>query len=335
MRRILLVIAAAAALWALWWPLAAWRGVAATEDWLGARREADWQAEWRDVEIRGFPLSYVRTIVAPRLADPAAGWAWSAPEVTLARARHPALAQPGLVVQFPPEQTLRTPRQQLTVTSGLLQAEMRLEGADKRLGGASIEAQALGLASDAGWRMSLASARLTALAAEAAPEVVTLTLTAADLALPADTVAALREADLAPGPIERLEAEIEATFDRSWDISTLEEGRPQPRRIVVKSSELRWGALDLRVAGTLDIAPDGIAEGELLVKATNWREILAAARAAGALPEGVADTAERALDLVSRLAGSPDTIDVPLVFSDGRARLGPVPIGRAPSLALP
>jgi len=135
--------------------------------------------------------------------------------------------------------------------------------------------------------------------------------------------------------VERLEAEIEATFDRPWTIAALEDRRPQPRRIVVEDAALRWGALDLRVAGTLDVATDGTPEGELLVKATNWREILAAARTAGALPEGLAEAAERALELVSRLAGSPDTLDVPLVFSDGRTRLGPVPIGRAPSLTLP
>jgi hypothetical protein len=73
----------------------------------------------------------------------------------------------------------------------------------------------------------------------------------------------------------------------------------------------------------------------LLVKATNWREILAAARTAEALPAGVAAAAERALELVSRLAGSPRTLDIPLVFREGRARLGPVPIGPAPRLALP
>jgi hypothetical protein len=335
MRRILLALAAAAALWALWWPLIAWRSTATTEAWLEARRDAGWQAEWDTVSVSGFPLAYVRRIGAPALADPGTGWAWRAEEVTLARARHPALAQPGLVVSFPAEQEVRTPWQRLTVTGAPLQAELMLEGAEARLGGATLEARALEIASDAGWRMALASGRLTALAAEAAPEVVTLTLSAADLALPQGTARALRGADLAPDTMQRLEAEAEVTFDRAWDLRALEERRPQPRRIVVEDAALRWGALELRVAGTLEVGPEGSPKGKLLVKATNWRDILAAARLTGALPEGIADALEGALGLASRLAGSPRTLDLPLVFADGRTRLGPVPVGPAPRLTLP
>jgi hypothetical protein len=335
MRRVLLVLAAAVALWAAWWPLAAWRSVSATEGWLEARRDAGWQAEWADVEIRGFPLSYVRTILAPELADPDTGWAWRAPDITLARARHPELAQPGLVVQFPPEQEVRTPEQRLTVAGGLLQAEMRLDGPEAQLEGATLTAQALGVTSDAGWQASLAAGRLTAIASAAVPGVMTVTLSGEGLALPSETAERLRRADLAPGTVERIQGEAEVTFDRAWDIAALEETRPQPRRIVIKNAALRWGALDLRVAGTLDVGEGGVPDGELLVKATNWREILAAARATGTLPDGVADAAEGALELVSRLAGSPRTLDIPLVFRDGRTRLGPVPVGPTPLLSLP
>jgi len=335
MRRILLVLAAAAALWAAWWPLEAWRSVRATEAWLEARRAAGWQAEWAAVEVSGFPLSYARRIVAPRLADPGTGWAWRAPDLVLARARHPALAQPGQVVSFPPEHEVRSPRQRLTISGGPLQAELLLEGAEARLGGATLEAQALGVLSDAGWRMALGRARMTARAAPSAPREVQMSLTAADLALPAETGEALRRADLAPRTIERLEAQAEVRFDRPWDLAALEERRPQPREIDLREAALRWGALELRVAGQLTVGPEGTPEGDLLVKATNWRDILAAARTTGALPEGLADAAEGALELVSRLAGSPRTLDIPLVFANGRVRIGPVPIGPAPSLALP
>lgn len=334
MTRILVILAAIALAWAAWWPLAAWIETRATTQWLEARRDAGWQADWAEVEVTGFPLTYVRRIAAPALADPGTGWAWRADALTLARPRHPQLSEPGLTVSWPPEQEVQTPWQRLAIASGVLRADLHLAGDADRLESGVLDVSALEIASDADWRMTLASARLSALAAEAAPEIVTLTLSAADLAPPARIARALSDADLAPDAIERLQAEAEVTFDRPWDRTALEEARPQPRRVVVKDAALRWGALELRVAGTLDVADDGMPEGELLVKATNWRELLAAARASGALPEGLAGAAEGALELASRLAGSPRTLDIPLGFSGGRTRLGPVPLGPAPVLRL-
>ena len=335
MSRILSILAAIALAWAAWWPLAAWMEARATTGWLEERRAAGWQAEWADVAVTGFPLTYVRRIAAPALADPGTGWAWRADALTLARPRHPQLSEPGLTVSWPPEQELQTPWQRLEISSGVFQADLRLSGEADRLDSGTLDVTALEVVSDAGWRMTLASGRLAALAAEAAPEIVTLTLSAVDLAPPARMARALSDADLAPDAIERLQAEAEVTFDRPWDRAALEQARPQPRRVVVKDAALRWGALELRVAGTLDVGEDGTPEGELLVKATNWRELLAAARASGALPEGLAGAAEGALELASRLAGSPRTLDLPLGFSNGRTRLGPVPLGPAPVLRLP
>jgi hypothetical protein len=124
-------------------------------------------------------------------------------------------------------------------------------------------------------------------------------------------------------------------FDRPWSLAALEDARPQPRHLDITEAALRWGRLELRVAGALAIDAEGEPEGELLLKATNWRALLDAARAAGALSDRLAGAVEGALALASRLAGSPETLDIPLRFASGRMRLGPVPIGPAPTLRLP
>mgnify|MGYP006276852027 CR=1 FL=1 len=343
-----------AAIWLAWWPLAAWQRAAATEDWLEARRAEGWQAEWAAIDVAGFPLAYSRRIEAPALADPATGWAWQAPWLTLRAPRHAALSpaeapaaalsplpwgsglkRGPLTVGFPPEQSLSRPGERLTLTAGALSARLDLRGARDSLRIATFDAEALGLLSEEGWRAGLGAARLTAVADPADPATLAVTLRAVDLTLPAAMAEAVRRTGGTPGQISRLAAEARIGFDRPWDQAALDIARPQPRRIDLRDAGLTWGALELRLAGDLTIAEDGTPEGRLLVKATNWRELLAAAEATGALPDALARTAEAALGLASRLAGSPDTLDVPLTFEGGRTRLGPLPLGPAPVLRLP
>ena len=61
--------------------------------------------------------------------------------------------------------------------------------------------------------------------------------------------------------------------------------------------------------------------------------MLDAAEQSGLVSGGVAGTLRGALNLYARLSGNPDSLDLPLTFQDGSARLGPVPIGAAPMLA--
>jgi hypothetical protein len=62
--------------------------------------------------------------------------------------------------------------------------------------------------------------------------------------------------------------------------------------------------------------------------------MIAVAQAAGALPESLAPTVEKSLGLLARMNGNRKTLDIPLNFSGGRVRLGPIPLGPAPVLRL-
>ena len=118
----------------------------------------------------------------------------------------------------------------------------------------------------------------------------------------------------------------------AWDISALEEGRPQPRLIKLHLAEAQWGDLQLEAAGELTVDRAGTPTGKLTIKARNWREIVALARATQAAPDVLLDQIEQALSLVAQLNGNAETLDIPLGFSNGFIKLGPVPIGAAPRL---
>jgi hypothetical protein len=92
--------------------------------------------------------------------------------------------------------------------------------------------------------------------------------------------------------------------------------------------------MELKLAGSFDVDETGAPEGSVLVKATNWREILAVGVAAGIVPTNFEAPITKALELASQFAGSPKTLDIPLNFKNGQTRIGPAPIGPAPVFRL-
>ena len=86
--------------------------------------------------------------------------------------------------------------------------------------------------------------------------------------------------------------------------------------------------------GEVTVDAQGYPEGEVTVKARNWRDILRMAVASGTLPDAFAGTLEDGLGLISQMSGNPKTLDIPLNFRNGKVRLGPVPLGDAPVLRL-
>lgn len=335
MTRLIAAFVIAVAGWALWWPVVASSERQATEQWLTAQRAAGWQAEATHIAVTGFPLRYTRTLTAPILADPANGWAWEAERVQLGRPRHAGITPPGLVLTLPRSQTLRSPWQTLDLSSREATATLMVSRGGEAIEEATATLTDLVLRSDAGWDAALQSGTLTARASDSGPNAMRITLAARSLATPSRVAEALSGADLAPREIERIEAEADVTFDAPWTIAALETRRPQPTRLILRDAGVLWGALTLRVAGSLEMDASGEVSGDLLVKATNWRELLATSVASGLIPKTIAAGLEQTLDLMSRLAGRRDTLDVPITFANGRTRIGPLPIAPAPVLRLP
>jgi len=90
----------------------------------------------------------------------------------------------------------------------------------------------------------------------------------------------------------------------------------------------------VRMAGALDIDAQGQPTGEIALNARNWREMLALAVNAGAIPAEAASAAELGLGFLAALSGAENSLDAPLSFKGGRTYLGPIPIGPAPTLNL-
>ncbi|WP_340108744.1 DUF2125 domain-containing protein [Pikeienuella sp. HZG-20] len=316
----------------VWWLLAARAQEAALAGWLAERRAAGWQAEAADVSILGFPNRLDLKLTEPALADPASGWAWSAPWFEVAH----LIYQPSLFIGiWPPEQRLAAPGGRAVLRTETMKASFRTEtSAALPLVRASLDIERGALAADAGWTAGAAriSAHVRA-APDAGPEnAYEFRADGLRLRLPNHIRALLDPTDTLPPAIETVTLEGRAAFDRPLDRFALEGPKPGLRLLSLDAADAEWGRLKLTVSGSMKADAEGYGEGEFAIGATNWTAMLDAAAASGALSAPFVETLKTGLGFVARLTGDGETLNVSLSLSGGYARIGPVPIGRAPRL---
>lgn len=333
MRILLILIVIAAAAWSGYWFVGRAGVTTAFERWLEARREEGWVAEAAGIETRGFPNRFDTTFTGINLADPKTGLAWEAPIfqiLQLSYKPHHAIAV------WPDKQRIATPLEKYEVESRDMRASL-VTGArlSLPLERATLTAENIAITPLRADQPTRAEAlRLAAERRPTRPATYRLGLAADGLSPALDWRVKLDPAGRLPERFDAFSADMTVTFDKPWDRSAIEQARPQPQEIDIRLAEARWGRLELQAAGEVTVDADGRPEGEITVKARNWRDILRMAAASGRVGDGFADTLEDGLSLISRMAGHPDTLDIPLAFSGGRVRFGPVPLGRAPVLRI-
>lgn len=330
MRGLLILILVVAGAWSAYWFIASQGVKSGFETWLDARHAEGWVAEAEEIRVAGFPNRIDTSFEDLMLADPESGIAWEAPFFQILALSY----RPNHVIAvWPPEQRLSTPQDRFTLTSEDMRASFVIKpGSDLSFARSTVTAQDLSIRADGAREathfetVTLATERI---ADDDAPSYrFGVSAEGFAPALPA------RLRDTLPATLEALNVDMAVTFDRPWDRRAIEQARPQPRRIDVRLAEAKWGELELLVAGELDVDARGLPDGELTVKARNWRDILELAVATGTLPQSLAGTLENGLSLVAGLSGNPRTIDLPLTFRRGQVYLGPVPVGPAPVFQL-
>ena len=323
-RWILLVSAALALGWISFWALSAWNMKASVEDWFEMRRAEGWRASYAEVAVRGFPSRLDVTLSDVRLHDPARNLGWEAPFFQILGLTY----KPGhQILVWPNQQIVDLPQGRVTFDSSGLRASI-VHTSNGEILRANLEAETLNIA---GPRRTLALAGLRGAFQDIpdSPDLYRLGLSAAALAGPDGPLTR------GNGTADGLQLQAEIAFDQGWRLDALAGPRPQPERIDLTLAEYRVEGLELNIAGRLAIGPKGRATGDMTLRAVNWREMLAQAREAGHIPNGLADSLDTGLGLIAGLKGKPDTLDVPLQFDEGQMSLGPIPLGQAPQFALP
>jgi hypothetical protein len=333
MRTLLAIVVAAGLGWSGWWFWNAAMRENAVAAWLDERRAAGWVAEAEDIAVNGFPNRLDMTVTGLDLADPAAGWSWRAPQfqvLSLTWKPHHVISV------WPGEQVVASPYETVRIASETLRGSVVfVPRPGLELDRSTIEIAEMTITGEAGWQATLGNALLATRRSEpgtAPPHAHDVSFTADNLALPAGWTAGLDRAGVLPDRMETTALDATLAFDRPWDQNAVETGNPALEGVTIRDLRVNWGRLDLRGRGTLQADEAGYASGRLDLRVRNWRDMLALAVNAEMISSSTARAVETGLGLLARLSASRDTIEVPLVFEDGRTRLGPIPIGDAPRL---
>lgn len=305
------------------------RGLAA---WLQARQAEGWLVEYSDLNTRGFPNRLDTRISDLELVDTASGLAWTAPFFEILalsyRPNH-------IIAVWPNEQTISTPFEKIAVTNDKMDASAVFEaGTALTLDRADLELQNFRLRSSDGWTSGIGSGQFSTRLIDTTTNSHKIWFEANEVYPSAVVLSFLDPANLLPDTFETMNFDVTVSFDTPWDRFAIERKRPQVTKIKLDDLQAKWGDLDLRAAGTLTVDAKGIPDGEITIKAKNWREMLRIAINTGTVPENAEMIVTRSLEVLSQMSGNPKTLDAPLSFSKGQIYLGILPIGPAPRIVI-
>jgi hypothetical protein len=322
-KRLILMVLIGAALWSGHWVWQARSTENALERWFEARRAEGWTARYDSLSIHGFPNRVDARFTGVELSNPDTGHSWEAAEFQLLTLVY---NRDHRILVFPDQHVLRSGGQTYRLQGEGLIASVN--GTDGVLGRAGLQAETLNIK---GPRGDLAVAGLSAgiHTNEAAPQQLLIGLTANALA-GSKPATLLSDQDSA----KALDLRAILHLDAPWPMRP-EASRPAPTRLDLQLAEYRLDQMWLKASGDWDIDKKGRLDGDMSLRAENWRGALDKAILRGDIPKEIGGAISDALALVSQLSGKADTLDLKLGFNDGRMSMGLIPLGDAPRLRLP
>ena len=318
--------------WSGWWHVGSTAQQDAVEGWLAERRAEGWQAE-AEVSVAGYPNRFDMTAEGLRLSDPEAGWAWAAPTFRTYMLSY----QPHRVIaEWPGKHRISVPGETVEIEARQLRASARfVPGTRLELTQGILEMHDLEMVSGLGWKAGIANGQLSLRASEEERGRENAYDGVLDIEglLPPDAWRAALGERLARDLPERVEeAKIVATavFRRPLDRLAVEAGSLRPETVWLRPSVVTWGPLSIAASGRLGGDEAGVPEGTIDLKVSNWKRVLEAAVAAGAVPGDLAGALKAGLQLMSNLTSDGKGLEAPLRFAGGNVFLGPIPLGEAP-----
>jgi len=325
MRALLVTTAIAAGLYGGYWFVGSHYAQAGVEQAL-AKMKAEGRADYGAVTLHGFPSRFDMTIDAPRLTSADGSLGWQAPFLQLLALSY----RPNrLIAVWPHEQTLTIGSEVLTLATTDLRANLNLmANTALTLDTTTLEGKGLVVSRAGGGALAadhlVFATRQAGSAAEheVAVEVDALSVDAAlrQLIDPAGTLPPAAE----PARLGAL-----VSFDRPLD-RTLADAPAQVQAIHKITGHFGWGPVQIDLGGDIVIDANRDATGQVTLSARQWREALALAVRAGAIPADKAPRIESLLGSLAGQSGEPDLLKLPLTLSDGLLRFGPLPLAPLP-----
>ncbi len=328
MRRLTILVAVMALIYSAYWFI----GATATER--GARGALDnltqqgWDISYDSLNTRGFPSRFDTTFDEIDLSAPDGSIRFSAPFVQTMSLSY----QPNHVIAaFPERQVLTLGGQEIVIEADRLRASGGVAANTAlSLDMLTAEVGAAVLTSNFGWDLALDSGLLAL--REKGPQAFSYDayINADGVALPSNLIALFDPTNAHPAKITTVVLDTTLTLDRGLDRHSLAEiERDPPLLTAVELNKLtvNWGEMSLTGDGQFVIGTDGRPEGEITIRASEWRAMIDLLRSAELIQPGLLTMAE---GFATSLSGGATQLELPITFRDGIMLLGPLPVGPAP-----
>ena len=331
MRTAVISIFALFALWAGFWVIGSFAQKSNTEDWFEAQREDGWIAEYRDLNVTGFPNRFDTVITGLNLADPRGGWAWEADEFKLLALSY----NPNhLIAVWPQAQMIRTPDHRYNLSHERLRASaVFARGGDYRLKRSSLEGSKVEVQINQNETIKLETLALATRQGEGSAHDIAGDLT--NITLSPERLGTIASSGLLPETIAKLTLRASPSFDAALDQPNFSSGSVNMTALKLDTFDLTWGVIKLRATGAVTLDNQGFPTGDLSIRAEHWEKLLEVAVSIGAVQPELTGAIEGALGLISRLSSNPNELDITLTFEGGQTYIGFIPLGPAPRLWQP
>lgn len=330
----LIVVVLFCAIWSGWWFLGAQGQKSALQAWLEQQRKQGWQAEASSIDVSGFPMRFRTEINDLALADPTTGWSWDAP---LLISENTPDTPTRIAVSWPERQTIAVPGDRAEIRSQKMEALLDLRpGPSMELRQVSGETEALAISGQTGWSAGASSidVNIAERPEDLGPaHAYDVHLEGTSIKLPKEIVAQIDPTGWLRPSIDSLTVLGHAAFDDPLDRSTVEQGRIALRAATIREAGFEWGDMRLVVKGSIEVDDDGYPVGDVRILAREWRQMVRLAVSSGIISRETARTVTDAIEFVTALTGSGDSLTIPLGLSGGKVRIGPLAIAEAPQLA--
>jgi hypothetical protein len=277
------------------------------------------------ITVTGFPNRFDLTITAPDIGDAQTGMRWQSPDLTVfAMTWKPW----HLITVLANTQTLTLPGQTLgIVTTDARASIMAVPGTTLPLDRIDMSVAKPVVTSTLGWTVAADGVEFHTRQNASMPNGHEISLAIPNLVPDAALIAATG----LPAAIQMIRLDAVGSFSAPLDRNA-QAARPHLTGLRVKEGTVLWGDLTVAASGEIAANADGLAEGRIEISIKGWRKALPLAVTMGLIKPEVAPTVEGMLNAMALQTGDAETLELPLIFQNGRGNLGPIPLGAAPRL---
>lgn len=277
------------------------------------------------ITVAGFPNRFDLNVIAPDIGDAQTGLRWQSPDLTV----FAMTWKPWHIISvLANTQTVTLPGQTLgIVTTDARASVMAVPGTTLPLDRIDVSVTAPVITSTLGWTLAADSVELHTRRDASVAHGHELSLVIPNLA----PDAALTAAAGLPATIQMIRFDAVGSFSAPLDRNA-PAAQPRLTGLRVKEGTVLWGDLTLAASGEIAANADGLAEGRIDITVQGWRRALPLAVTMGLIQPEVAPTVEGMLNAIAAQDGDAETLELPLVYQNGRGNLGPLPLGAAPRL---